>query len=763
MTKYQNIPDELKSISSWVCFDLLDGRKIPYTPGTSNEAASNRSRDWRSFRAACLDVEAGHRQHIGFCFSSEDPYTFVDLVDITDPEQQEVLERIQSYAQRSISGKGVHIIARGSFKGTGKHPKKPHAGIFKECRFCLMTGNVLPNRNEILDVPDCDLQSIHTWVGGDRSGFSVSTASLVEYKPDIPDLTVYQMGCDRFTKFKDLCNGNWEHYTEYNGDHSIADHAFLAMLCDLTESNEQVRWLFKVSGMWGDERASKKAGHGENGYVDRTIAKIRDKQAKDREKDKRVTLQLKREEAHIPDVVVPKTPLPEPEKGKVDLIESLPEGLLKDIARYSYRTSFYPLQEASLSVALMYLSGLCGRGYQTPTKAGLNLWLILVGGTSCGKDEYQQGLKRITAGLKKRVPSIGQIFGGELVSGPAIETTFTDTLRFVSYVPEFGDTFRLLAAPFKSEHVTTLHRGLLNSYNSAGSGGTLERRRKADKAEGNTSIERPCLCIAGEATPESLYEQMTTRELATGFLQRFMILDVPNDSWSLQENKNYGALPPTWLLEKLEALAVHMNSLDVNGGVIEVKTTVEAGKMLRDYRSARRLEVNKCADGLAKKEVINRAGLKVVRLASLLALSADPHTPIIKREHAVWSISFVEALDQRMLARFSSGEVGSGQVKQEAEILKAFESVYVMTKKARIALGMSASAAAIKGLCPHVILKKMVVNSSSFASDRLGAVTAFDKCIDNMSKSGVISKIARDKASEDFDTHKGELLFWSKE
>ena len=760
-SEYSNIPDELKRLNQWVTFDVTDGKKIPFIPGSDNQAASNRSKDWRSFRAACLDVESGKRTHIGFCFASTDPYTFIDLDDISDAEQQQVFERIHSYAQKSMSGRGVHIIARGSFKGAGKHPQQPHAGIFKECRFCLMTGDVVPNRTEILDVPDVDLQTVHTWLGGNKKSFELSTTTLVEYKPDIPDLTVYQSGCDRFLKFNSLCNGSWEQYQEFHSDHSTADHAFLAMLCDLTESNEQVRWFFKVSGMWSEERQSKKAGHGENGYVDRTIAKVRAHQNTEREKDKRVTFQLKKEEEQTPDVEIATEPLPQ--QGKTDLIESLPDGLVKEIARYSYRTSFYPLQEASVAAALMFMSGLCGRGYQTPTKAGLNLWLILVGGTSCGKDEYQQCLKRLAGGLKKRVPTIGNLFGGELVSGPAIETTFTDTLRFVSYVPEFGDTFRLLAAPFASEHVKTLHRGLLNSYNSAGAGGSLERRKKAEKAEGATSIERPSLCIAGEATPEALYGQMTTRELSTGFLQRFMILDAPADSWSLYENKSYAAIPPAWLLEKLENLATHMNSLDVTHATIDVKSTVEAGKLLKQYREAKRRDVMTCADGLAKKEVINRAGLKVIRLASILAVSADQHTPIIRREHALWSIQFVESLDARMLSRFESGEVGGGQVKQESEILKALGTLRLMTKKARTAAGMSSEAAAVKGLCPHAVLKKLVVNSVSFASDKLGAVTAFDRCLDNMVKSGTITRVSKESASEDYNTPRGELLFCNQQ
>ncbi|MCP5532340.1 MAG: AAA family ATPase [Akkermansiaceae bacterium] len=290
-SKFSNIPSELTKLQQWVCFDLdHTGKKIPYIPGTDSMASSNRSRDWRSFRAACADVESGKRQHVGFCFTKDDPYVFIDLDDPEDDDQVKVFKRFDTYAQRSVSGEGCHIICRGTFQGAGKHPKFPHAGLFKQDRFCLMTGDVVTGREEIKEVPTEDLQAIHTWLGG-RPGESESvSADLVEYQSEIPDMTVFEMGCDTFRKFAALSAGRWEQFEEYHNDHSTADHAFIAMLCDLTESNEQVRYLFKISGMWNQERADKKAGHGPDGYINRTIRKVRAEQERVRNRMAKYTL-----------------------------------------------------------------------------------------------------------------------------------------------------------------------------------------------------------------------------------------------------------------------------------------------------------------------------------------------------------------------------------------------------------------------------------------------------------------------------------------
>ena len=282
-----NIPKELHALQQWVNFDLIDGKKVPFIPGSDSMASSNRPRDWRSFRAALADVESGKHQHVGFCLSSTDPYVFIDLDDPDDEEQAAVSKRINTYAQRSVSGEGCHLICRGTFQGSGKHPASPKAGIFKSGRFILMTGDIVAGRSTINAVAESDLQAVHSWLGG---GTERDTPALVEYESELPDLTVIEMGCDRFTKFEELCCGRWQQFPEFHNDHSTADHAFIAMLCDLTESNEQVRNLFGMSGMWNAERAAKKAGHGFEGYVNRTISKIRGNQALAMERSSRVTL-----------------------------------------------------------------------------------------------------------------------------------------------------------------------------------------------------------------------------------------------------------------------------------------------------------------------------------------------------------------------------------------------------------------------------------------------------------------------------------------
>lgn len=750
---FDNIPKEMRKLPQWVCFDInADGQKIPYIPGTDSQASSNRPTEWRSFRAACEDVKTGKRPHIGFCFASHNNLTFVDLDDISDDEQADVLEKLDSYAQRSVSGKGVHVICCGTFRGPGKHPKSPHAGIFKEGRFCLMTGDVLPGRTEIKEVSEDILQTVHSWLGGGINGST--TIDLVEYKPTIPDLTVYQMCRDKSPKFEDLCAGKWEHYDEYNYDHSSADHALIALLCDHTECNEQVRWMFKVSGMWTAERREKKAGHGENGYIDFTIKKIRANQQKDYERSRLVQLDFKR-----PMIEIVETPSSMNDRGSDHMIEGLPDGIIKEIARHSYRTAYLPLQEASLLTGISVVAGIAGRGYLTPTGMGLNLWTILVGTTGCGKDEYQGGMQRVFTNLSKKLPAIANIFGGEIASGPGLETVFSDTKRFTSYVPEFASFYKNTANPNGQPHQASLQKALLNSFNTAKLGGAIRIRRKAQNEETARLVERPCLSLVGEATPDALYASMSTGDIATGLLPRFILIEVSPRSLSLRPNdQSNPPLLPQDIMDTLERLAFQMDKLDAQDGYMLVKQAKTAGKLLSDYDYEQRKLIYSLPEGDPTRELRNRSALKVYRLATLMAVSEDIDTPRIATRHFEWAHAFVEQMDAAIIERFTKGKVGSGQVQQEAELLSAFQYFVDMTYTQRLSIGLTPKCAEDRGTTTLEMLKNATVNRPSFAADKNGAVTAFHRCLDNLTKVGRVIRYGKEYSCDNFGVRLGEVV-----
>jgi putative DNA primase/helicase len=146
----QGIPDELQVRRQWVNWKGVrkpDGRldKVPYTPGTSRKASSTDLMSWGTFEEALKGLD--HFDGVGFVFCSADPYVAVDLDDCVDPVTGEValwakqiIEGLDSYTERSPSGRGVHIIARGKIPHSGR---RGSVEMYSQDRFFALTGCLL--------------------------------------------------------------------------------------------------------------------------------------------------------------------------------------------------------------------------------------------------------------------------------------------------------------------------------------------------------------------------------------------------------------------------------------------------------------------------------------------------------------------------------------------------------------------------------------------------------------------------------------------
>src|SRR5215218_10447889 len=113
----QNIRD----LRQWVCWrsEERDGKttKIPYSPLTSRRASSTNPETWGAYQEAVRACKEGAYNGIGFVFTGDDPFCGVDLDRCLDAETgeieswaREIIEELDSYAEVSPSGTGVHIL-----------------------------------------------------------------------------------------------------------------------------------------------------------------------------------------------------------------------------------------------------------------------------------------------------------------------------------------------------------------------------------------------------------------------------------------------------------------------------------------------------------------------------------------------------------------------------------------------------------------------------------------------------------------------------
>ncbi|MED3036038.1 DNA primase [Bacillus thuringiensis] len=162
---FNEIPAELKALPQWILwkFEMRNGKqtKVPCQV-TGEMAQANNRRTWSTFATAVKFYLEGDYDGIGFVFSRQDNYIGIDIdkcvVDgKTNAFATEIIDTLDSYTEFSPSGKGIHIIIKGSLPqsvlGTGRKNTKHGLEIYSYGRFFTFTGN-RENSNDVYDRTD---------------------------------------------------------------------------------------------------------------------------------------------------------------------------------------------------------------------------------------------------------------------------------------------------------------------------------------------------------------------------------------------------------------------------------------------------------------------------------------------------------------------------------------------------------------------------------------------------------------------------------
>lgn len=156
---YANIPDEMKVLPNWILYRIEDRgaekpTKVPYSIGGSCAKTNDRS-TWATFDAALAAYQRGGYAGLGFVFTGS-PYVGIDIDGCVDPatgevspEAQDVIRILNSYTERSQSGKGLHVIIKGTLPaGRRRHGAFEMYGEGSP-RYFAMTGDVWGEQSEI--------------------------------------------------------------------------------------------------------------------------------------------------------------------------------------------------------------------------------------------------------------------------------------------------------------------------------------------------------------------------------------------------------------------------------------------------------------------------------------------------------------------------------------------------------------------------------------------------------------------------------------
>ena len=155
MNNYERIPSELRELNQWGIYkrewdeDKQKWKKKPHDPFNGKLGSSTNEGTWSDFQTALAAIDKFKADGLAFYFKP--PYIGIDLDDIPEDLERYLqgdiennlvyvfMNSTKTYAEISMSGKGIHII--GKAKIPGNRRRKRNVEMYTDGRFFAITGN----------------------------------------------------------------------------------------------------------------------------------------------------------------------------------------------------------------------------------------------------------------------------------------------------------------------------------------------------------------------------------------------------------------------------------------------------------------------------------------------------------------------------------------------------------------------------------------------------------------------------------------------
>lgn len=326
-------------------------------------------------------------------------------------------------------------------------------------------------------------------------------------------------------------------------------------------------------------------------------------------------------------------------------------GILGDIARYITASAFQPQPRLSLAAAISFCATVMGQIYCGPTGSRTNVYLLGVAESGDGKDHPLKSVKRMLA--ECQLDSF--IGGNSMASGTAIYSRLAFQPNTAYMIDEIGMMLSRLNAANAGAHEREILDALMQAYSSADSP-IFSGKDYADRGTRQTTAARyPCLNLLGVTTPRALFEAMSGRDVVSGFLNRFLLIEADP-----LPNPNLQRAPSDVPVEIIEwakmirnppraedsPLRCALPEAPVMVGYANERVRSDAQALLLEtYERRRAMRAN----GVMAEPMVARLCEHVGKIAIIAAAAVDPAHPVITGEIFDWATAFVQHQTARML------------------------------------------------------------------------------------------------------------------
>jgi hypothetical protein len=198
-----------------------------------------------------------------------------------------------------------------------------------------------------------------------------------------------------------------------------------------------------------------------------------------------------------------------------------PPGIVGEIADWILDTSADPQPMLAVAGALSAVGAALAQQVMTTRRARTNLYLVGLARTGFGKDHARKAVKKL---LEKANLGPSHIGGEELPSGAGVRAAVARRPGCVFLVDELGNLLASMKHRNASPHLAGIVDALLKMFSSTD--GILYGAEYADqKLRARVDIPYPCAGVYGTTVPGSFYDSLDSQSIASGFLNRLLIVE----------------------------------------------------------------------------------------------------------------------------------------------------------------------------------------------------------------------------------------------
>jgi hypothetical protein len=781
------LPNELRNSQMWLISADNDGRpggKRPYilTDSGKLQPYTKTAGHQPMTYQVVNDFAMKYGYDIGIVMTSNDHYVVIDL-DAKGLEGDGYTKRMElfakiihsadSYAELSKSGKGYHIIVKSDIlvaRNSQQHGIEVYS--YRE-RFLLCTGNkvsvtadgtvinefetakmntsLIPYREDIVNYIIDTIKPDYA-----EEGIVLTESEPTKSNDSVIDEILQSHFSEQFMEIMTFSPTTDYTHTKYPSGSEACLNA-IAILCRFTQSNEQVRTIFREFDIAKRDKYTKNNYHidrcltiarGEqdltliNDFVEKACAAYAATQSAIIER--RMTAE-KEQLAHVNDF----------EEDSVDLSEVYaqyetdidnfadiphPHGLIGEISRFIEAAAPHKLRVASVGGALGIMSGIVGRQFRY-NGSSLNHAFVIVANSTMGKESSVKGMSSVSKALASCEGD--NFFCFEKVSSASALKTIMRESKYGSVVATFPEFAVLLEqikngndnamAGLKGELLDVLTKNSEDSFY-----GGSKHAKKEDHREG---MEAPSFSFIGDCTP-NFYEGITEEMNSSGFMSRLIVLTHEGTTKDYVDRQAHLVKLSKFVVDDLKLLVQQVTSKYNANTFIPIVESPEVAIASVELEGYLKLKYNTAADD-SHRQIYGRTYLKVMTIASLFAACENIGSPVITMQDFEWARTLIMRDVYITTRKLKNGEIGVSEETCKRRVASLITKLLTRPKD-RDKLAKVYNHVLDLGIVPRSLLSQRL-QGNSFKIGQLSNTKTLEAVIDNMIKNGDIKVVSDEK------------------